>query len=137
MPSLLHPAVEQLRSDYLTLYRDREILRHFVPLFEQALAEPEVTAWVCVIDYIALLALRFLADRGVPVPQRLSVIGFDDLPASLPSGLSTYRFDMAGAAHAMLSHVLRPDYRRARSALRFEEIGGMVVGRGTTAHARK
>jgi DNA-binding LacI/PurR family transcriptional regulator len=133
MPRLLAADIASLREQYLNLLRDREILRHFVPLFEQALAEPGVTAWVCVIDYIALLALRFLEGRGVAVPRRLSVIGFDDLPQSLGRGLSTYRFDMATLAHDMLAHVLRPDWRPLAAMPRTVEIAGMVVERATSA----
>ena len=51
------------------------------------------TALFCFNDTIALGALRALWERGVAVPERMSVIGFDDVPAAAASrpGLTTVR----------------------------------------------
>lgn len=64
----------------------------FVPKFEGgphaadlALAEG-VTAIIAYNDLMALGVLSRLADRGVPVPQRMSVVGFDDI---LMAGMAT------------------------------------------------
>jgi DNA-binding LacI/PurR family transcriptional regulator len=64
----------------------------FAPKFEGgphaadlALAEG-VTAIVAYNDLMALGVLARLADRGVPVPQRMSVVGFDDI---LMAGMAT------------------------------------------------
>lgn len=42
----------------------------------------EVTAVLAFNDQLALGILGRLADRGVPVPDRLSVVGFDDIPVA-------------------------------------------------------
>ncbi len=48
---------------------------------DQALAA-RVTAVLAFNDQLALGILGRLADRGVPVPERMSVVGFDDVPVA-------------------------------------------------------
>jgi DNA-binding LacI/PurR family transcriptional regulator len=47
------------------------------------------TAIICVSDVLALGVMQAAADRGVPVPQALSVTGFDDAPEAVRAGLTT------------------------------------------------
>jgi DNA-binding LacI/PurR family transcriptional regulator len=47
------------------------------------------TAIVCTSDVLALGVLEAAAERGVPVPQALSVTGFDDTPDAVRAGLTT------------------------------------------------
>ncbi|USI74724.1 LacI family DNA-binding transcriptional regulator [Sphingomonas morindae] len=55
-------------------------------------------------DLIAVTALRVLADRGVDVPGRIRVIGYDDLPLALHTvpRLTTIRQDLEAGAAAMI-----------------------------------
>ena len=55
-------------------------------------------------DVIAMTALRVLADRGLVVPDRIRVIGYDDLPlaAQTVPRLTTIRQDIATGAKAMV-----------------------------------
>jgi DNA-binding transcriptional regulator YhcF (GntR family) len=41
------------------------------PLFEQALACREATAWICANDNMAMTALSFLRERSIAVPQQI------------------------------------------------------------------
>ncbi|WBB80632.1 LacI family DNA-binding transcriptional regulator [Micromonospora sp. WMMD882] len=62
----------------------------------QSLADrPEVTAVFCANDHQALGLLRSLHQRGVRVPQDVSVVGFDDIPEAeyLSPPLTTVRQD--------------------------------------------
>lgn len=43
---------------------------------------PDLTALFCGNDKMALGAIRCLAQRGIKVPQQISVVGFDDIPYS-------------------------------------------------------
>ena len=47
------------------------------------------TAIICTSDVLALGVLQAAADRGVPVPQALSVTGFDDVPEAARAGLTS------------------------------------------------
>jgi DNA-binding LacI/PurR family transcriptional regulator len=54
-------------------------------------AHPELTALICTSDILALGALRLAAQRGIPVPDRLTVTGFDGVPEADRAGLTTIR----------------------------------------------
>lgn len=72
-------------------------------------AQPPFTAVFAANDRIALGMLHGLADAGIPVPERVSIVGFDDVPDArhfLPP-LTTVRQDFAalgeGAVAALLA----------------------------------
>jgi DNA-binding LacI/PurR family transcriptional regulator len=112
-----------------------ETLRTMVnPLFEQALARPQLTAWVCDNDSTALMALDFLAARNVDVPGRLSVVGFDDEPSASQRGLTSYNFNGQGTMRAMLAHVLQPERQSAEGPI---EVPGYVVQRRSSGPVTK
>jgi LacI family transcriptional regulator len=92
---------------------------------------PEVTAIVALSDIMAIGVLATARERGIRVPDRLSVAGFDDIPvaADVAPGLTTVRIPMAelGAAAmrlALLDRASRP---------RRKETGHELVVRDSTA----
>ena len=60
-------------------------------------------------DMIAIACLRELAKRGVPVPDEMKIIGFDDLPISAQTqpALTTIRQDIALGAKGLVDLLLR------------------------------
>jgi DNA-binding LacI/PurR family transcriptional regulator len=64
-----------------------------VPLFDIAANElldaHDITAMLAVNDELALAVLRACRRRGIAVPEELSVVGFDDVPAAAEAGLAT------------------------------------------------
>lgn len=50
---------------------------------------PGLTAILASTDVLALQTLRELRVRGIRVPEEVSVVGFDDVPAAAPAGLTT------------------------------------------------
>ncbi len=68
---------------------DREIARraaeHLLDL------RPRPTAVIAATDEIAFGVMDVAAQRGIDVPRDLSVVGFDDVPAAEPAGLTTVR----------------------------------------------
>lgn len=58
---------------------------------------------VCASDIIAMTTIRLLHERGISVPDRVAVTGFDDLPLSqrMVPQLTTVRQDIAAGARAM------------------------------------
>lgn len=68
---------------------DREIARraaeHLLDL------RPRPTAVIAATDEIAFGVMDVAAQRGIDIPGDLSVVGFDDVPAAEPAGLTTVR----------------------------------------------
>jgi DNA-binding LacI/PurR family transcriptional regulator len=54
-------------------------------------ADPRPTAVIAVTDQLALGALQAAREAGVRVPEELSVVGFDDVPAAAWADLTTVR----------------------------------------------
>jgi DNA-binding LacI/PurR family transcriptional regulator len=111
--------------------------RELQPLFEQALRLSGVTAWVCANDGVAIHALRFLRHRKVPVPETLSVVGFDNTGDASYNSLTSYDFDVSAAALKMLDHILRPEAAQFGALQRVVNSEGMVIARGTSGPARR
>ncbi len=57
-----------------------------VELFD---AHPDLTAVVCTTDTLALAVLRYAAERGISVPEELSVTGFDGIELARMQQLTT------------------------------------------------
>jgi LacI family transcriptional regulator len=88
-------------------------------------------------DLTALGAIRALHERGLRVPDEVSVIGFDDIPAaSLTSpSLSTIRQDMKGMGIMAAQHVMAMIETDAPSDLgaSVRLTAPVVVARGSTS----
>jgi hypothetical protein len=59
-------------------------------LFERALEDKGITAWVGCNDKAALSALRYLEGKGRKAPAHLSVAGFDNSRESFEGGLTSF-----------------------------------------------
>jgi DNA-binding LacI/PurR family transcriptional regulator/DNA-binding transcriptional regulator YhcF (GntR family) len=124
----------------VVLFQVVEILtpRLTFPLFEKALSYSQATAWVCVNDDIALLALTFLRKKGIKVPLGLSVVGYDNSPIrSLQERLTSFDFNPHGFIHRILAYIARPARPRGPYRHRPLEVEGVVIQRDTVAPYRK
>lgn len=99
-------------------------------LFKTVLEKSDVTAWVCSSDQIALAALWFLRREKIPVPERLSIIGFDNWREAYENQLSTFDFNMDGMIKEAL--LMTIDAKELRSTPSISEVDGYVVERWTT-----
>ncbi|MBD3347562.1 MAG: GntR family transcriptional regulator [Chitinivibrionales bacterium] len=103
-------------------------------LFEQALADKPCTAWVAANDDVAVAAMDFLKKRGVKVPQRISILGFDDTFESLQHGVTSYNFDMRTHARLALNFVT------GKKILKNNEkpgrVPGIIIERSSTRKIR-
>ena len=100
-----------------------------------ALKKPP-TGIVCSNDLMAVGVLRILTERNIPVPQAMSVVGFDDIHlaefANPP--LSTVRMsrnDLARAAFRALEQLRHGTVERSAKPFRIET---MLVVRKSTDH---
>ena len=94
---------------------------------------PSLTALAALNDSMAVGALACLRERGLDVPGRISLIGFDDMPVAVdvtPS-LSTVRLPLEEiGVRAMSLALRRPD--NGHDAV--EHAAAELVLRGSTAH---
>ena len=68
-------------------------------------ADPRPTAILAMSDQLAIGAREAVSDLGLRVPDDVSVVGYDDIPAAEPAGLTTIRqpvFDKGRMAGEML-----------------------------------
>jgi LacI family transcriptional regulator len=99
--------------------------------------DPKVTALFCVNDRFALDAVKAAVARGCTVPDRLSIIGFDNTDHGIASepGLTTMSVDKVGMGrHAILTLEYRmqwPDAAPSRLIL-----SPRLLSRGTVAPPR-
>ncbi|MEU7841195.1 LacI family DNA-binding transcriptional regulator [Micromonospora sp. NPDC049114] len=101
---------------------------------EQILNEhPETTAIIALNDAMAIGVLSTLRSRRVPVPARVSVVGFDDVSvaADLAPSLTTIRLPMAEMGRTALTLALKPRSARPRR----RATGHLLVVRDSTGPA--
>jgi DNA-binding transcriptional regulator YhcF (GntR family) len=111
---------------------------HLHSCFTQALACKDATAWICANDKFAFAALNFLRNRGIRVPQDISVVGFDNIPVqALEKRLTTFDFNAPGFIHRMLNFIIRPPKPRGSYRHAPIEIEGVIMERQTTGKANK
>ena len=96
-------------------------------------ADPEITAVLCFSDRFAAGVLAAAHDRGLTVPDDLSVVGFDDSPVASNTrpALTTVRQDLAGKGHAAADRLIATV--KAKPALPTEL--SPVPGHAETTHA--
>lgn len=94
----------------------------------------EVTAVFAANDHLALGILRALHERGVRVPEDISVVGFDDVPeaAYFIPPLTTVRPDFAAVGRASLALLLDQIESGTRSSER-RVIAPRLVSRDSVA----
>jgi LacI family transcriptional regulator len=94
---------------------------------------PRPTALVCFNDKAAVGALRAAAERGVRVPDDVSVVGFDDIDLSRATTpmLTTVRQPLQEMGRMAVSLLMRVLERHQLEALHVELATELVV-RGST-----
>jgi len=131
-------ALETLRDSVVSRFVPEEIADRLAPVFERALADTTVTAWVCCNDPVALAALHYLKTvRQVVVPGRLSVVGFDNTLDAFSSDLTSYDFNIPAVVRAMIDFVIRPPRGPARPGGHVQRIDGVLVERSSTARCAR
>ncbi|MBD3419334.1 MAG: GntR family transcriptional regulator [Chitinivibrionales bacterium] len=112
-----------------------EFRRRIRGLFAQALADKKITAWVCANDDVGLEAQQFLKLKEVAVPQRISLLSFDNKAQARQQELTSYMFPVRTAAHMALQFILFRSLFGAEHARTAIAIDGMIIGRQTTGRA--
>jgi len=130
---LLQRALARYRDRLSGHLREEAIYLNLAPVLEAALRHEDITAWVAEDDSTAVRCLEFLQARDVALPQRLSLLGFDDTEEALLRGISSYNFNIPGIMHAMVEHIVRP--HPVRGSRERVVIDGFINVRQTSGRA--
>ncbi len=96
--------------------------------------DPELTAIFALNDPMAVGALAALRQRGIAVPDRISVVGFDDIPlaSDVTPALTTVRVPMIEMGARAMTLALEP----SDAELRVEHLPTEVIIRASSARRR-
>jgi DNA-binding LacI/PurR family transcriptional regulator len=90
---------------------------------------PELpTAIVGLSDVVALGVLEVLRAEGIEVPGRVSVCGFDDIPAAAAAGLTTLRQPIGGKGRIVGELLLDPEATPRQVLLPMELVSRTTTG---------
>jgi DNA-binding LacI/PurR family transcriptional regulator/DNA-binding transcriptional regulator YhcF (GntR family) len=103
--------------------------------FAETFADSSISAWICINDDLALTAKAYLERRGVSAGREVSLIGFDNSPASYGAGIASYDFAFDRMGHIAIGCLDAP------SSVPMDEEGvvrirGRVVTRPSLGVAR-
>jgi len=112
------------------------VVSNLEPLFKKALRDRTITAWVCGDDEEALAALFFLKRNRVPVPRRISVVGYNNSLEALKNNLTSFTANYEAILDGMIDHIIRPDVAVGLRKNKVLVIEGCLVERKTTGPAR-
>ena len=122
-----------MRPEWLIEDRDLETGNiHF------ELPQPLPTAFVCNSDYTAGFLYDRLAERGLRVPEDISVVGYDDYLFNHPFAerLTTYHVDIEQMARTAVDILLKKLRKNDRyRGVRY--VDGWIVERGSVAPPKK
>jgi DNA-binding FadR family transcriptional regulator len=102
------------------------------------LRQEAATAWVAESGTLAVRCLRYLRQRRMRIPERLSLVGFDDPLDAQLGGITCYDFDMRAVAREAVDTLVSSRPKRAaagRAAPAEVEVLGFLTVRATTGAA--
>lgn len=94
---------------------------------------PEVTALLCGNDDMALGVLRAMREAGREVPEDISIVGFDDIPAAryLSPSLTTVRQDFKALGKVAFAHLLELSSSTRRMPAIATPIAELIIREST------
>ncbi|MBV1853212.1 LacI family DNA-binding transcriptional regulator [Catellatospora tritici] len=107
---------------------------------QQLASRPDVTAVFCANDQQALGLLRALHERGIRVPEDVSVVGFDDIPEAeyLSPPLTTVRQDFDEVGRRCLAALLELlDADELPTTVTHPRVAPTLVVRASSAPPRR
>lgn len=121
-------------SKYLTEWNcaTGEIHHKMAPLFKKALSDKSLTVWLVANDYAATLALDYLKEKKVKVPEDISVIAFDNTLDAMEYQLTSYDFNNSGIINSMLRYIMSPSTFFTNRINEVIEADGSIVERRST-----
>jgi len=79
-----HPLLpDETNQDFMSTATGMKYMACFAEslesVFDEAICNPKITAWICENDMVASFAIHYLRRKNISVPSCISVIGFENL----------------------------------------------------------
>jgi DNA-binding LacI/PurR family transcriptional regulator len=103
------------------------------PLFEKALRDRSITAWVMANDFAATMAIDYLKGCNIKIPDDLSIISFDNTLDAMEYQLTSYDFNNHGIISLILRFILAPQTLKPERMGGFLEVDGALVIRRSSS----
>ena len=101
-------------------------------LFQKALSNPRITAWVCANDSLAIIAKLYLQEMFPNEKQcHIALTGFDDLPVATENDLTSYNFAPTVLIEKALGYIVYPRQEFFRDTT-YIESAGLLIERNST-----
>jgi DNA-binding transcriptional regulator YhcF (GntR family) len=100
-------------------------------VFKTARENTDTRLWIMSRDGMAADALRWLKDKGLHVPQDVSIISFQNDPRYYHLGITTCGPDWDGIGYVM-AHAIIGDVKLAKSQKGFLKVRSLMVDKLTT-----
>ena len=97
-------------------------------MFEKALKIKEITAWVGTGYLETIAAAEFLMERGVDIPNEISLAGLDDHDGTMQHGITSYNY-MEGKAAYLAAHCILGDIPIKKNRKGYVEYEGQIMVR--------
>jgi DNA-binding LacI/PurR family transcriptional regulator len=105
--------------------------KHFEDLFKDS----SITAVVGSQDLTAVLAHEYLKQKGVAVPKKISLCGFDNHEMAIEDDLTSYHFLFSNIAADVIAYIINPSAQVFKGR-REIECPGAIIQRSTTGSAQ-
>jgi len=92
---------------------EREFTKEVMTIIDRLLLDPSLRIWVCQSDPVAAVAFDYLKCCRIPVPNKISIIGFDDILATRARRITSYSFRPDAYAQAILRSILDQPIRKS------------------------
>jgi DNA-binding LacI/PurR family transcriptional regulator/DNA-binding transcriptional regulator YhcF (GntR family) len=114
-----------------------EIFEKMKPLFDRALKNKDITAWVMANDFAATIAIDYLKEKSIRIPEDLSIVSFDNTLDAMEYHLTSYDFNNQGIIAMMLRYIIAPHtIKPAARRGGFIEVDGTLVERRSTSNVK-
>ena len=107
----LHKLFSKMKNHFNDYFDSQAKIFKVEKLFDEAIKDTEISAWVCANDVVAERALDYLKRKRVRIPNDLSVVSYDDSSIAYSKRITSYNFNSTGLVKAMIHFCLNP--RRA------------------------
>jgi DNA-binding transcriptional regulator YhcF (GntR family) len=102
--------------------------KNMEPVFEKALKIKEITAWVGTGSIVTVAAAEFLKERGIDIPNEISLLGFDDSSKILEYGITTFSFTESKVGY-LSAHCILGDIPIKKNRKGYVEYKGQIMVR--------